>query len=205
MMKKHKKVLSAVLVAFLFLLGGNVYKRILPDSPRTFDVAGKLSLGNGPIKLVLFEDLLCQNCKKFTENVFPEIVSNYLETGKAEMSFIPVAFSERSKFFANAVVSVYYLSPGRFIPFLLDLSHSNATSSDDILNIASKVGGIPLAGLEKSIEKNQYSREIDQNLTWAEDVIGPEFGTPMLFVNGVRTSTQSFGAFEKQIHRLELH
>ena len=204
MNKKHKEVFGALLIAFLVLAGGSIYKGSLPDVTREFDVAGKPSLGDGPIKLVLFEDLLCQNCKKFTENVFPKIASNYIESGKAEMSFIPVAFSERSKFFANAAVSVYNLAPNRFIPFLLDLSHSNPISSNDVLRIAAKVGGIPLARLERSMENDQYYDEIDQNLIWAKDLIGPDFGTPMLFVNGVRTSTKSFDAFEKQLHRLEL-
>lgn len=200
---REKAVLVALAVALLFLGGGGLYKTKIPPQATEFDISGKPSLGDGPIKLVLFEDMLCKNCRIFTENVFPHIVSKYLEPGKAEMAFIPVAFTEHSKMFANAAISVYNLAPSRFVPFILNLSHSRASSKEDVLGIAASVGGISLTGLKKSLDGDRYYLEIDQNLVWAKSMIGPEFGTPMLFVNGIRTSTRSFDALERQIHQLE--
>jgi len=200
---REKAVLGALAVALLFLGASGFYKDRLPPNATEIDIAGKPSLGDGPIKLVLFEDMLCKNCRIFTENVFPQIVSKYLEPGKAELAFIPVAFTDRSKLFANAAISVYNLAPSRFVPFLLHLSHSSAFSREDVLGIAAGVGGISLTRLKKNLDADRYYQEIDQNLVWAKNLIGPEFGTPMLFVNGIRTSTGSFDALEKRIHQLE--
>ncbi len=200
---REKAVFGALAVALLFLGVGGVFKAMLPHGATKIDIAGKPSLGDGPIKLVLFEDMLCKNCLIFTENVFPQIVSKYLEPGKAELAFIPVAFSDRSKLFANAAISVYNLAPSRFVPFLLNLSHSSAYSREDVLGVAAGVGGISLTRLKKNLDADRYYQEIDQNLIWAKNLIGSEFGTPMLFVNGIRTSTSSFDALERQIHQLE--
>ena len=47
---------------------------------------------DAPVTIIEFGDYQCPNCKKWFENTKPEIVTNYLETGKANLYFVDLPF-----------------------------------------------------------------------------------------------------------------
>lgn len=203
MEKRKKAVLITCFFAFLFLGVASISQRgRLPDRI-AINTAGQPSVGTGDVELVVFEDLACRNCRVFTEEIVPRISSAYVETGKARLTVIPVAFGEDSKPLANAALGVYRIDPDRFIPFVLELLHSKARGREGILNAAAKVGGIDLIKLSFCIDQRLYYEEIDQNLSWAKRLMGDEFGTPTLFVNGIMTSTESFDEVEERIQQIQ--
>lgn len=53
-----------------------------------------ISLGDpkAPVTLVEFADLQCPFCKEYTLSVLPDLISNYVKTGKVRMEFRNVAF-----------------------------------------------------------------------------------------------------------------
>lgn len=203
-MKRRKaKVLATAVVAFLFLSGGVVYKATRPASPLVLNLQGQPSVGLGKMEIVIFEDLCCSNCRTFTEKIFPQITSLYVDTGKAHLVFIPIAFDESSKPLANAALSVYHLSPESFLPFVLQLSLTQAATLEGILRVAEQVGGIPLGNLAEQIALQTYYADIDRNLLWAQSVMGEEFGTPTLLINGFEISTGSLEVTLSQIVQME--
>lgn len=203
MKKKKRLVLTTAMAAALFMsiLGiqqaGRLPERI------AIDTMGQPSVGTGEIELVVFEDFCCTNCRTFTEEIFPKIASEYVDTGRARLTVIPVAFGEKSKPLANAAIGVYKMAPDRFVPYILELLHSKAESREGMLKAAETVGGIDLKTLADCIDNHLYYKEIDQNLTWAKRLMGEEFGTPTLFVSGVMTSTASFDAVADRIRQVE--
>ena len=52
-------------------------------------IAGDLS---APVTIVEFGDYQCSNCKKWYHNTMPQIYENYIETGKANLVFVDLAF-----------------------------------------------------------------------------------------------------------------
>lgn len=60
---------------------------------------------NAPVTIVQFSDLECPFCKQFVDGAYPQIKSEYLDTGKAKMYFrhYPLPFHPMAKPFALAV------------------------------------------------------------------------------------------------------
>lgn len=203
-MDTRKKVVFATgIVAVLFLAIGMLYKAVLLPDPLVIDTTGQPTIGTGAIQLIVFEDLCCTNCRTFTEEILPQIISKYVETGKARLTLIPVSFGNHSKPLANSALAVYKMAPDLFICFILRLLHEKASGKEAILKVALEVGGIDQEKLAYSIDHNLYYPEIDHNLIWARTLMGSDFGTPTLFVNGIETSTDSFDAVVRRIEKIE--
>ena len=200
---RQKIVLATACLALATLTGTAVYQTVQKFHPVVLDVKGYPSIGSGEIELVVFEDLCCISCRTFSEEIFPQISEKFLETGKARLTVIPVAFGEESKPIANAALAVYKMAPSRFIPFILELFKTKASDRESMLQVAAKVGGIDEERLAKCIDAQLYYHELDGNLTWAMRLMGKEFGTPTLFVNGILTSTSSFDALVSRIQQME--
>jgi len=203
-MKIRKKiVLATAMCAFIFLGGSVAYKAFQPPIPLVLDISGHPTIGTGKIQIVVFEDFSCVNCRVFTEEIFPEITKRYIDTGKAQLVLIPIAFGENSKPLANAVLSVYHLAPQSFVPFVKKLSITQAVLQNDILSVAHSVGGIDLQVLQEKIGLKIYYAEIDRNLYWARSVMGEDFGTPTLLINGIEVPAGSLDLIEARILELE--
>jgi protein-disulfide isomerase len=200
---KKRVVFATGILALLFLLAAFIYQNILPPDPIEINTKGQPTIGTGAIEMVVFEDLRCANCRTFTEEIFPQIISQYVDNGKARLVLILIAFGEQSKPLSNAALAVYKIAQDRFLPFILELLHSKTSGKEEILQVAAKVGGIDLGVLEEKIETHAYYAEIDQNLILARDLMGSDFGTPSLFVNGIETSTDSFQDVVRRVNRIE--
>jgi len=203
-MEIRKKVVLATACLFLAAITATAfYQQAQRMHPLALDMRGYPSIGSGEIELVVFEDLCCISCRTFSEEIFPQIAKEFLETGKARLTVIPVAFGEESKPIANAALAVYKMAPQRFIPFILELFKSKESGREHLLATAAKIGGIDAEKLTQCIDSQLYYQELDSNLTWATRLMGKEFGTPTLFVNGILTSTASFDALVHRVQQME--
>ncbi len=198
-----KRVLATLIAAIVFLGGGIVYKQTRPLEPIVFNLTGHPSIGSGPMEFVLFEDFCCTHCRIFTEEIFPQITDKYVSNGKAKLTVVLVAFSEHSKILANAALIVHKIALDQFIPFILELSHSKASGREEILHAAEVIGGINLDQLAHGVDYRLYYADIDQNLVWARSLLGADFGTPSLFINGVEAATDSFGEIVERVRQVE--
>lgn len=176
------------------------YERRQVPLPMEVRLSDYPPIGQGSIELVLFEDFLCPSCRIFSEEVFPEIVEQLIATGKAQFTLIPIALGTDSQPIANAVIAVYKMAPDRLLPFLFALEKKGAENREDILAAAAEVGDIDDRRLVRAMDFRLYYGELERNLEWGEHLLGDQFGTPTLFVNGRLTSTASFEAI---MHRLQ--
>lgn len=200
---RKKVVFSTGICALLFFAIGILWKVVLLPDPLVINTAGQPTIGTGAIEVVVFEDLCCANCRTFTEEILPQIAAKYVDTGKASLTVIPIAFGNHSKLLANSALAVYKMAPDRYIPLILGLLQEKETGKEEILKVAAMVGGIDLEKLAYSIDHKLYYSEIDQNLIWARSLMGPDFGTPTLFINGIETSTDTFDAVVRRIQKIE--
>lgn len=208
MIGRKALVLLTAAVAFSSLSAAAVYRALRLPAPIVLKIEGCPMIGksDAKVELALFEDFCCSNCCAFSQTVFPEIAHHYLETGRARCAWIPLAFIQGSKPFANAALGVYRQAPERFFPFICEIfSHfrGRAANEAEILEVARKVGGIDLAQLEACVKNRSFYEELDKNLHWARRLMGRQFGIPALYVNGIPTSTASFQEVAKRIERLE--
>ena len=80
---KKTLVLSTAAIGLAVLLFGAVYESFQDSKPIVLETVGFPSIGNrtAKVEVVVIEDFLCSNCKEFTQHVFPQIQTRYIEPG----------------------------------------------------------------------------------------------------------------------------
>lgn len=205
MQKVHKKLviytLAVLLIGNLFVIS---YYALKNPEPVVIDVSKGLTFGKtkAPVDIVLFEDVLCRNCKWFMHTIFPQIKKNYIDTGKARFTIIPVAFLQGSREVSNAMICVYQFNPKQFFPFMNAIMEFGETfDKDELIYLASRVGKIPLGSLEKCIDMDRYFSILRQNYETGKETMGDAFGTPSLFIDGVHTPYYSYATIALRIEK----
>ena len=102
-MDPRKLTLATATVLVVALLGFFGYRQFV--APAGGAAAGPaagyadqptLGRDDAPVKLILFENFLCEHCKAFEVEVFPRIRSAYVETGKVEAYYVNLAWGAGS-------------------------------------------------------------------------------------------------------------
>lgn len=199
-------VLATAFAAICAIAAPVLYEAFGPQKSMLIDLADQPKMGNAkaPVEVVVFEDFQCATCQFFTQELFPKIRDQYVATGKALYVFIPVAYIEGSKPLANAALAVNKQSPEKFFAYAHAIfSTPHRLDGAALVALAEKVGGIDLAALKSAIETNRHYAELDRNYHRAIELMGRQFGTPALFINGVRTPPMSYRAIKAQIETAE--
>lgn len=196
-------VMATAATALVAIALVSLYQMFADPDPIVLNTAGHPTIGspNATVEVVVFEDFQCVTCQFFSDEIYPKIKTHYIDTGKVRYTFIPVAFMDDSKSLANAAIAVYELAPDRFFPFIHELFHAPKVGRVVLLELAGKVGGINLAEFKKSIHSNRYLSQVEENLKLGQAIMGKQFGTPAVFVNGVKTSPMSFGEIQTRIEK----
>ncbi len=164
-------------------------------------------LGNpkARIHLVVFEDLKCTNCKIYHNTLFPQIKQAFLDTGKANYTFINLAFIPGSMPAANAARCLYAQHKQYFFPFVDYVFQHQPDETEDwatpstLLQFAK--AAVPQANLEQlsaCIVEARYNNVMMQNLKIATEAMQGQVATPALFVNGRQVNTLNL----KEVARL---
>ncbi|QGQ94843.1 hypothetical protein EHS13_08125 [Paenibacillus psychroresistens] len=176
----------AVAVIVLAIIQANQPKKGFP-----FDYESQPTIGqaNAPLKLVEFGDFKCPICKDFSTKVYPQLKKDFIDTGKAQMSFIDFQIIPGSMPAAIAAKSIFHQNKDAFWTYYDALyeaqqdEHTDWATSEFLTNLA-KTKNIPVDYdlLKKDIDDNVYLKEVQEEYRTAQKTkIG---GTPALFMNG---------------------
>jgi protein-disulfide isomerase len=204
-------VWATALIAALLIAVGAVYEVFTPDFESGEIRIGRPRIGRleARVEIILIEDFQCEACRFFTQEIFPWIQKEFIDSGRAYCVIVPVAFLEGSEQAGNAVLSVYQAAPERLVDFLHGLAnHSqsgsgNAITAEKLIDIARNVEGIDLKKLSRCIKTKCFNHQLQENLEWAQKIMGRDFGTPALYIGGVKVSSLSIKAIESRIRKLE--
>ncbi|MFD1849684.1 DsbA family protein [Oceanobacillus bengalensis] len=167
-------VIVALIVALVVINNNNSES----NEETTFDkqptIDGQPTLGDldAPVTVVEFGDFKCPSCKAWGENIYPQLVSDYVDTGKVKFSFINVLFhGEESKLASLAAESVYKQNPEAYWEFHKALfkeqpsvNHDSSwVTTEKILEVASGVSGIDTDKLKTAIESNSEMNEVNKD------------------------------------------
>lgn len=94
-MKTRAQFLTAV-TAVLILGAAAIAAAFFLTRPKAFATAeadsyvGQPTLGdpNAPIKLILFGNFMCEHCRTFEADVFPQLKRDYIDTGRVEAYYV---------------------------------------------------------------------------------------------------------------------
>lgn len=185
---------------FLFFAFGFYF--FYKNSAISIDITDQPYFGSpsAPLQLVLFEDFRCTGCKAFMKEILPEIQKRYVQTGKAKLVIIPVAFLEGSKDLSNAALCIYRWYPEGFFSFLEKAAYlpSAKASKERYLQIAAKIREVPLGSFQACLQKEIYFSQLERNYELGKKVMRGEVFTPTLYINEEKVSAHSLpGILEK--------
>ncbi|MCM3164355.1 MULTISPECIES: DsbA family protein [Bacillaceae] len=188
------------LVIFTLLSSLVVFNNMKSDTNNnvSFDkqpsIEGQPTLGksDAPVTVVEFGDFKCPACKEWGETIFPQLVKEYVDTGKVKFSFINTLFhGEESNLGSLAAESVFDQNPDAYWDFHKGLFIEQPSENHDalwitkekILEVASKnVPNIDLERLKSDIQQQSKIEEINRDTKLVKE-FKVEL-TPTIMVNG---------------------
>lgn len=207
---KHRKqqkqqrliIIIMVIIGALLLATALIYPSLKPVgpvseiTPRVFNSTVNMNtIGNpdAPVKVDVWEDFQCPACKSYSEQIEPEIIKNYVDTGKVFYTFHHYAFidsqvtTKESHQAANASMCAGVQE--RFwdyhdILFINWNGENQGSFSDKRLVAFAETLGLDMTAFNKCFNQDQFKAEIDQDFTDGSNK--GVSGTPSVFVNSVQ-------------------
>lgn len=174
-------------------VGSGVTPSGIPENGRTLGDA------NAPHTIDLWEDFQCPNCRDFTVDIEPQLVANYVATGKAKMVFHDFIVIDgnvggtESLDAANAARCAE--DQGEFWPYhdwlyTNQYSEGSGAFSKDRLKLIGQLMGIPdLNKFDSCVDNGTHNSEVK-----SESASHPSAatGTPTILVDGQLQTTYDY-------------
>lgn len=145
---------------------------------------------NAPTTVALFYDYQCPFCKQFEQGVTPQLITNYVSTGKTKIVFKDFQFlgadSTTAALFARAVWATY---PDQFYPWFMAMFNAQDQEGDTgfgnlatIETLTKTIPGIDVTKVEANMNANKaaYQKAVDADR--AEGAALGINGTPSIIV-----------------------
>ncbi|MEK4485917.1 thioredoxin domain-containing protein [Psychrobacillus sp. FSL H8-0484] len=194
---KFAVILTVVAVALLAIITVISSNQTLEESEivrEEVDLTGQPILGqdNAPVTVVEFGDFKCPSCKAWGENVYPQLVEDYILSGDVKFSYVNVLFhGEESVIGAMAAESVYKQDPSVYWDFHKALFDAQPTENHDglwittekILEVSKGIAYINQEQLKQDVEQELTAEQvnIDKDLFTKHNVSQ----TPTININGI--------------------
>ncbi|QLH07887.1 protein-disulfide isomerase [Nitrosopumilus ureiphilus] len=165
---------------------------------------------NAPITIIEFGDYQCPNCKKWFLNTKPDIVTNYIETGKAKLIFVDIAFLGKDSIPAS-IASYCAEEQGKYwdyhgFLYSNQLSIDNGWANSDSLKGYAYNLGLNMDMFVSCLDSAKYQKRVQFNTSEAQN--NGVTGTPTFFIVGpdgfqeTVVGPQPYSVFEKIIESM---
>ncbi|MCY9747995.1 DsbA family protein [Paenibacillus larvae] len=162
---------------------------------------------DAPVKIVEFTDYKCSSCKRWTENVLPQLEKEYIQKGKAAVYILDYPFLAPDSKLAALAGETLYQQNHEFFEIYHKLMRENQKkdksewiTKDFILNLVKE--GIPdvdLQQFEKDLDAGTYLPQIKKDKEIGKELGIP--GTPTVFVNGVEAEKVDYETLKTLIEQ----
>ncbi len=167
---------AAVVVAGLLIAGAVVWNGSRPAGPagspqggapavdvNDIDIAGNPFVGdaNAPVTIIEWADFQCPFCKQFEVNTMPQIIRDYVNTGKAKVVFMDFAFlgpdSVDAGLYSRAIWKLY---PDRYLKWreamyqAQDAENGGFGDAASIDKLNATVAGVDAARVTADVKAN---------------------------------------------------
>jgi protein-disulfide isomerase len=171
----------------------------------TYENQPTLGDDDAPVKVILFENFLCEHCKAFEEDAFARLKRDYIDTGKVQAYYVNLAWGEEDAFDAGlAGECAYRQDEAAFWPYKTALFRAQGgegetwATVDTLVRVAEEsVPGLDAADLRACITERRFESEVERDLGLG-DYIGVE-GTPSIVVDDEGFQNPSFAALQAAI------
>lgn len=121
-MKKIYLLISIIILVIPFFL-----------RDRSMDTSPFRSFGkeDAPHHIIVFEEFACHACRRFHLEDLPILIQNYVDTGKAKITLIPMAYLDASLNACQAILCLEELSEKSYLLFIDQLFQNPIGSVTD--------------------------------------------------------------------------
>ncbi|MBA3720767.1 MAG: DsbA family protein [Parachlamydiaceae bacterium] len=181
----------------LFAVVANVMCHI--NAAEMMDISSYPTLGDpkSPVQVVAFLEPKCPDSKKYNNESFPKLQSEFINTNKISYSVIVTSFIPQSMPAAIALLCVYHQDANKpnailFFKYLNYIYQNQPSERDNWATIeamqkfaAKASSDIDQNKLKACIEKGAFEAEIKKNTALGDKMMG-HLSTPTIYVNGVK-------------------
>ena len=156
-----------------------------------YDKIPTMGAADAKVKLVEFGDFKCPTCKYFSEEITSKLKTEYIDTGKASLSYQNwTIIYDDSYTAALAGLAIYHQNNEEFWKFY-DALYANQQAAEKqiwatpefLVDLAKQEGlAIDYDKLKQDIEQQTYADELDKQNAFARK--NQFSGTPTLLING---------------------
>ncbi|MFD1019119.1 DsbA family protein [Thalassobacillus hwangdonensis] len=146
---------------------------------------------DAPVQIVEFGDYKCPSCKAWSEQVYPQLKKDFIDTGDAQFTYVNVLFhGEESFLAAKGGEAVYQLAPESFWEFSKNLYANQPESHDEqwvteelLLEVAKE----SVEGLDEEKFKENLSSDAVEEAVNVDNGLVEQYDiqlTPTVMING---------------------
>ena len=163
-----------------------------------------LGQDDAPVTVEVWEDFSCPHCKTFDQNVYPQLVENYVNPGDIQYVFydFPIPVRERWSWDvaeAARVVQDNADEADAFWAFKDRMFENQGAYSEDVLSSVAEELGVDGDSLLSDVSDDQYRPVVEAAREEGSDM-GVQ-GTPTVFVDGTEVSSSTYDAVANAIER----
>jgi protein-disulfide isomerase len=197
--------IAAIIVVALLIAANLLTNRgIVDPEPRTYPFASGTSMGkdDSPVEIVEFSDFQCPFCAEFHLETLPQILENYIETGKVKFTYRNYTILGPNSFRAakGALCAEEQSSFWLYHDYLFaNQNEGDPTAfSNERLEELAESAGLDVAKFRVCLIDDRTHSQIDDEFLMAQNAGANS--TPSFLVNGtfIRGS-QSYEVFEAEI------
>lgn len=205
-MNAQRLTLATVIVAVLVVAAVIVIPRLggggTSNATLSYDNQPVLGQADAPVTVAVFEDFLCPHCAAFSEDVFPLIQRDYVDTGKAKAAFFffPVVDPVQSRVLGGLMECVYEQSDQAFwtLEPILFRAQSQLGNTARALELAQQYApSLDGTALKQCVDNGTGAGRVDHDVEIAQSL--GLTGTPSVLVNGTLVSNPSYANVQRAI------
>lgn len=155
---------------------------------------------NAPVTMIEFSDYECPFCGRYFQQTYPQIVKEYVDTGKVKIVFrdFPLSFHENAQKAAEAAECAG--EQGKYWEMHDKLfKNQNALEINSLRQYAKELG-LNTKTFDDCLDSGKMASEIQKDFEDGQDA--GVSGTPAFFINGISiTGAQPFEEFKKIIEQ----
>jgi protein-disulfide isomerase len=146
---------------------------------------------DAPVQIVEFGDYKCPSCKAWSDQIYPQLKEDYIDTGDASLSFINVLFhGQESALAAKGGEAVYQLAPEAFWDFNKNLFSEQPESHDEQWITEDKLVEVAKNSVE-NLDEEKFKESLSSDVV--EEAVSIDEGlveqyeiqqTPTVMING---------------------
>ena len=206
-------VCAAAFIAVLIYAGPQFIGKFMPESlkpggqlTRAITQSNTMGDANAPIHIIEYGDFQCPYCLKFWRETEPQLIDEYVNTGKVYFEYRSMGefLGEESQWSAEAVYCAG--DQGRFWEYH-DTLFSNWTgenvgdfTKEKLIGYAGSVG-LDVQAFEKCLSEEKHKATVEQDTANAQ--ADGVHATPTLIINGTKVEgAQPFDVLKHMIEEL---